>query len=112
MFPRVLFLTNYFCDEFFATHFCDEYKAFTLGIGIFVILTIASFRIRVPTKFFLTRNVCIKLNSRHSEEYGETVAAAAHTGFFWKFSFGNSNVEINEFWCKIGLKTWESTSVH
>ena len=35
-----------------------------------------------------------------------------HTGFFWKFSFGNSNVGINEFWCKIGLKTWESTSVH
>ena len=31
--------------------------------------------------------------------------------FFWKFSFGNSNVGINEFWCKIGLKTWESTSV-
>ena len=39
-------------------------------------------------------------------------AGAGHTGFFWKFSFGNSNVGVNEFWCKIGLKTWELTSVH
>ena len=40
------------------------------------------------------------------------VDGGPHTGFFLKFSFGNSNVGINEFWCKIGLKTWESTSVH
>ena len=33
---------------------------------------------------------------------GQPKFGTGHTGFFRKFSFGNSNVGINEFWCKIG----------